>query len=262
MMGLNLDALAGLGLNLGWGGGLAGGTGAAALPALVLQQLWLRLGWGLVLAALVRWLVGRILVRNRSLDAQDSSAGRFQRSVPWGAAAAVLLWSCWPGPLSLSYWLGLAFQAPSGLTVLLACAALWRAWRLSSGPIAATEQSASTAPGGIGQRVVAWGWWALALLGWVLLLDTFAWWPLSLYAWGFGPQALGWVVLASMLPLVVAGWRLPSAAYALPLVLLCFVALRLPTGNVWDAVLDPWLWVWAQCVALRQLVCYLKTLRK
>ena len=102
----------------------------------------------------------------------------------------------------------------------------------------------------------------MALLGWVLLLDTFAWWPLSLYAWGFGPQALGWVALASLLPMVLGGWRLSAAGYALPLVLLWFVALRLPTGNVWDAVLDPWLWVWAQCVALRQLGCYIKVLRK
>lgn len=244
MMGLHLETLADLGLKLGWHGGLAGGTGAAALPALALQQLWLRLGWGLVLAALVRWLVGRILVRSRFLDAQDTGAGRFQRSVPWGLAAAVLLWSCWPGALSVSYWLGLAFQAPSGLTVLLACGALWRAWR---GPVV---------------PVAALCWWALALLGWVLLLDTFAWWPLSLYAWGFGPQALGWVALASLLPVVRGGWRLSAAGYALPLVLLWFVALRLPTGNVWDAVLDPWLWVWAQCVALRQLGYYIKVLRK
>ena len=244
MMGLHLETLADLGLNLGWHGGLAGGTGAAALPALALQQLWLRLGWGLVLAALVRWLVERVLVRSRRLDALGNGADRFQRSVSWGAAAAVLLWSCWPGPLSVSYWLGLAFQAPSGLTVLLACGALWRAWR---GPVV---------------PVAALCWWALALLGWVLLLDTFAWWPLSLYAWGFGPQALGWVALASLLPMVLGGWRLSAAGYALPLVLLWFVALRLPTGNVWDAVLDPWLWVWAQRVALRQLWHDLKTLRK
>ena len=244
MMGLNLEALAGLGLNVGWHGGLAGGTGAAALPALALQQLWLRLGWGLVLAALVRWFVERSLMRSRSLDAPGNGADRFQSGVSWGAAVAVLLWSCWPGPLSVSYWLGLAFQAPSGLTVLLACGALWRAWR---GPVVPVAASC---------------WWALALLGWVLLLDTFAWWPLSLYAWGFGPQALGWVALASLLPMVLGGWRLPPAVYALPLVLLWFVALRLPTGNVWDAVLDPWLWVWAQCVALHQLWHYLKTLRK
>jgi hypothetical protein len=247
MMGLNLEGLADLGLNLGWHGGLAGGTGAAALPALALQQLWLPLGWGLVLAALVRWLVGRVV------------SGRFQRTLPWGLAAGVLLWAWWPGPLSVSYWLGLAFQAPSGLTVLLACSALWRAWR---GPAAAMALSAPAALGRMGGIVLACCGWVLALLGWVLLLDTFAWWPLSLYAWGFGPQALGWVALASLVPMVVGGWRLPPAMYALPLVLLLFVALRLPTGNVWDAVLDPWLWLSAQCLVLRQLWHSVKVLRK
>lgn len=246
MMGLNLEGLAGLGINGGWHGGLAGGTGAAALPTLWLQQLWLPLGWGLVLAALVRWWGGRVV------------AGRLQRTLPWMLAVAVLLWAWWPGSLSVSYWLGLAFQAPSGLTVLLACIALWRAWRGTAAPAVAVPDAVDR----IGGIVVATCGWVLALLGWVLLLDTFAWWPLSLYAWGFGPQALGWVTLASLLPLVVGGWRLPPAVYALPLVLLLFVALRLPTGNVWDAVLDPWLWVGAQCRVLHQLWYTLKMLYK
>jgi hypothetical protein len=233
-----------LGLNLGWHGGLAGGTGAAALPAWWLQQVWLPLGWGLVLAVLVRWLVAR------------GGSGRLQGGMSWSAAAAVVLWSLWPGPWSVSYWLGLAFQAPSGLSVVLACGALWRAWR---GPMALAASGAQKPVGGM---VGAWGWWVLALLGWVLLLDTFAWWPLSLYAWGFGPQALAWLVLASLLPMVMGGWRAHPAVYGLPLALLLFVALRLPTGNLWDVVLDPWLWVWAQYVALRQLWLYLKVLLK
>jgi hypothetical protein len=32
---------------------------------------------------------------------------------------------------------------------------------------------------------------------------------------------------------------------------LLFVLLRLPTGNVWDAVLDPWLWLGLHWVLLR-----------
>ena len=187
-----------LDLSLGWHGGLAGGSSAAALPAFWLQQLWLPLAWGLVLALLVRWCVGRTLMRRRPLDAPGSAEGRFHRGLPWGAAAAVLLWSLWPGPLSVSYWLGLAFQAPSGLAVVLACGALWRAWRGPIPPVAVTARSAPAKPDAVGRMVAASGWWTLALLGWVLLLDTFAWWPLSLYAWGFGPQALGWVALASL----------------------------------------------------------------
>jgi hypothetical protein len=256
MMGLSLDTLTGLGWNLGWHGGLAGGSSAAALPAFWLQQVWLPLGWGLVLAALVQWLVVRVGWWRGGGDAPGRAPGRYPSRWSWGLAVAVLVWSLWPGPLSVSYWLGLAFQAPSGVAVVLACGALWRAWR---------EPMALAAPGArkpVGGVVGAWGWWVLALLGWVLLLDTFAWWPLSLYAWGFGPQALACLVLASLLPMVLGGWRAHPAVYAVPLALLLFVALRLPTGNVWDVVLDPWLWVLAQCLALRQLACYFSMLRK
>jgi hypothetical protein len=48
----------------------------------------------------------------------------------------------------------------------------------------------------------------------------------------------------------------------MPLALLLFVVLRLPTGNVWDAVVDPWLWLVAQCLALRASWSHLKMLRK
>jgi hypothetical protein len=228
-----------MGLTLGM---LAGGSGAAALPAFALQQGWLPLGWGLVLAALLRWLAERVVAR-AAVPAPD----RVKRGLPWWLAVAVLLWCLLPGPLSVSYWLGLAFQAPSVLAVVLAVNALWRAWR---------RPVANLSPG------AAWGWWLLALLGWVLLLDTFAWWPVSLYAWGFGPQALGLLLLASLLPGVVLGWRRHRAVWAMPTALLLFVVLRLPTGNVWDAVLDPWLWLVAQCLALRASWSHLKMLRK
>ena len=32
---------------------------------------------------------------------------------------------------------------------------------------------------------------------------------------------------------------------AVLLALLGFSATRLPTGNFWDAMLDPWLWLWS-----------------
>jgi hypothetical protein len=77
-------------------------------------------------------------------------------------------------------------------------------------------------------------------------LDSFAVLPLSLYAWGFSPAALGVVVLIALLPWV-AGLHLSQAGSAwlvavVPLSALVFVVWRLPTGNVWDAVLDPWAW--------------------
>jgi len=37
----------------------------------------------------------------------------------------------------------------------------------------------------------------------------------------------------------------------LPLVLLFFVLTRLPTGNLWDALLDPLLWIVLQVYAIR-----------
>jgi hypothetical protein len=36
--------------------------------------------------------------------------------------------------------------------------------------------------------------------------------------------------------------------------LLLFAATRLPTGNLWDAVLDPWLWLALQGVLVRRLL--------
>jgi hypothetical protein len=33
-----------------------------------------------------------------------------------------------------------------------------------------------------------------------------------------------------------------------------FVLLRLPTGNVWDALLDPWLWLLLQADWLQRRV--------
>jgi hypothetical protein len=57
---------------------------------------------------------------------------------------------------------------------------------------------------------------------------------------------LGLVVAAAFIPWLVFGGALqPLSAHAwvAPMALLVFAAWRLPTGNVWDAVLDPWLWI-------------------
>jgi hypothetical protein len=34
-----------------------------------------------------------------------------------------------------------------------------------------------------------------------------------------------------------------TAGFAVPVVALVFVVWRLPSGNVWDAILDPWAWL-------------------
>jgi hypothetical protein len=80
---------------------------------------------------------------------------------------------------------------------------------------------------------------AAVVLGWVLLLDTLAWLPVSVYAWGFSSAALGAVAVLLTLLWVLSGSGGPVLMLG---VLALFVLTRLPTGNVWDALLDPWLW--------------------
>ena len=51
-------------------------------------------------------------------------------------------------------------------------------------------------------------------------------------------------------------WRCPAASHdceVAPLALLMFAATRLPSGNLWDALLDPWLWSALHIALLRAL---------
>jgi hypothetical protein len=84
------------------------------------------------------------------------------------------------------------------------------------------------------------------LLGWALVLDTLNYWPTffnpQLYALGFDAAGL-WGVLATAAAVLLwtevpRRWVLSAVA-----VLAVYVLLRLPTGNVWDAVLDPFVWL-------------------
>jgi len=61
------------------------------------------------------------------------------------------------------------------------------------------------------------------------------------------PAAIALVAAVALLPWVLGTRR--TGARALPFevavvlaVLLLFVFTRLPNGNLWDALLDPWLW--------------------
>lgn len=199
-------------------------TDTPGLPALGLTQIWLHLGWGLVVA----WL-GCVL------------AGLWQpHRATLLTIAAALLASMWlPDPWSPAYWLGLAFQLPSIVLVLLSTRLLLRRLRKPPPPWATRRPPEPT-------RGLAPLAFAGVLLGWALLLDAFALLPLpvSLYAWGFSPLAIAlvaWVSLGLVLSSTQVGSR--PVAWAVPLAVVAFVALRLPTGNAWDAVLDPWLWL-------------------
>ena len=78
------------------------------------------------------------------------------------------------------------------------------------------------------------------LLGWGLLLDTLAWFPVSIYAWGFGSMALALVLTMATLLWLLSGSRTAALLLA---VLAVFVLTRAPTGNLWDALLDPLFWL-------------------
>lgn len=205
---------------------------APALPALGFMQLWLQVGWALVIAGGVTAVLARLTTRFTARVA-----------VLRVVAAALALWALLPGPYSSAYWLGLAFQAPSGV-LALACGALaWPALRSTGRAPPGASPAALPAEAGLAVAGV--------LLGWVLLLDTFAQLPWAVYGLGFGPAAVAGVLLLTLLPLLQSGACLRVNAWLAPAAVLLFVALRLPTGNVFDAVLDPWLWLGLHGVVLR-----------
>lgn len=206
------------------------------LPDPMLMHWGRRLGWGLVLASLALWL-GR----------------RGPRRVQLGLAGLLGLWSLLPGPLSPAHWLGLAFQAPSLMTTVLCL--LWGGAQLRAGGGALFDPA---------RRRALWPLAAVGIvLGWLLLLDTFAVLPVALYAEGFSPAAVGAAALAACLPWVIFGSRHPARAVSLLLgaVVLLFVLLRLPSGNLWDALLDPLLWLVLQLTWLLRGLRWLKARR-
>ena len=212
--------------------GLLLATDAPALPAAWAMRLGLTLGWALVLAVLAVMLTTRL-----SLPAR-----RY-------LAAAMVLWTLVPGPVSPDYWLGLAFHAPSLSAMLLSA---WQLKRLLW-PQRGWSRLVGTRPG----AGLLWLLLAAVALGYVLLLDTFAVGPLQIYAWGFSPALLLALLALALLPWVLGGKTAGAAGpqvWIAPLALLLFAALRLPTGNVWDALLDPWLWLVLQGLLIHRLV--------
>lgn len=196
----------------------------AVLPAVMAQYAGLYVAWAVVLMWGTSALTRRWSPRYR-----------------WSVMAGVALLTLVPGPSSPAYWLGLAFQSPSVTSVLLALAGLMRA---------APTRPMNGAPDRE-WRGVAVG----AGLGWVLLLDTLAWWPFSIYAWGFSPATVAVLALTLAMGWAIFGGghrgRHSPLVFGVPaLALVLFVAIRWPTGNVWDALIDPWLWVGLQGVLL------------
>jgi hypothetical protein len=135
---------------------------------------------------------------------------------------------------------------------MLLCSVGLRRWLLQPNgglPVSAGAHTRTSAPG-----------WVLLLscllLGYGLMVDTFAVLPLQLYIWGFSPGLLLVMLALALLPWVVlpAGRTSGLSQWLAPVVLLLFAATRLPTGNLWDAVLDPWLWLALHVVLVRRLL--------
>jgi len=206
---------------------------APLVPGLDAQALARPLLWALTLGGVVHWLARGCSPRVRQ-----------------AALVLVLLWVALPGSASLAYWLAQAFQMPSLSSAALGLGYLWRVWR--GPPRAGARGGARAATACQLMRSLRW---LAVLLGWLLLLDLLALLPLSLYGLGFGTPALG--VAVSLLLLFWLRWG--AATEARPwlalaaVVLLLFVLTRWPSGNLWDALLDPllwlglqlrWLWAW------------------
>jgi hypothetical protein len=188
-----------------------------SLPDLPWQILYGRLAWTLVLAALALALL--------------PAAWRRARGVLAGMLGGLAALNFLPGEGAPSFWLGLAFQLPSAFLAALCAGRLLLLWR--------GRQQVAVLP-----LILAV---PLALLGSVLYLDAIGLLALGWYYAGFGPQ--GAPVVASVLAMFCA-WaimrgRLRPYAVALLVAMCVFALLRLPTGNIWDAVLDPFLVLWA-----------------
>lgn len=188
-----------------------------SLPDLVSQIVYARLAWAVVLAAAVFALL--------------PLSWRHGRKLPLALLAGSGALMALPGAASPAWWLGLAFQYPSGL--LLGCCLLKLFER----------RDGASSPAVVPPALAV----ALALAGAALYLDTFGLTALGYYHAGFGPGGAPLMAVLAALACAAAVVRGRGRRQALPLLgaLLLFSALRLPTGNLWDAIIDPLLWGWA-----------------
>lgn len=197
------------------------------LPWLALQTVYVHVAWAVVLAACG---VGLLALR-RPLPVR--------LMVGWVALIALVC--ALPGRLSPSYWLGLAFHLPSPLMLMLCTRAVWL-----------------HVQGRAGERAIHLGLaLTIAIAGAVLYADTAGWLYLGLYVRAFGPDAafFGLMVGGIALLRVTSGVHL-TAGMAVLVSLLGYSLLRLPTGNLWDAFIDPWLWMWSLCSLIARALAW------
>lgn len=205
-----------------------------SLPDLEWQLVYGRVAWAIVAATLLACL-------------WPAASARPWRTTAMLSAAAILM--ALPGELSPAYWLGMAFHYPSVL--LLACCAL----KLK-------ERSEGSAVRAFVPRVLMA---ALAMGGVILYIDAAGLTSLGLYQAGFGPAAAPALALLGVALCAAAVWRGRggSTPVLMLVALLAYTLLRLPTGNLWDVLLDPLLWAWCTtCLALASVRALLQAYRK
>lgn len=198
-------------------------------PALNLATMDRHLGWALTLTAVTLFMLQRA-----------------PRLVRLTLSTTVFASAIAPAGWSLSHWLGLAYQTPSLVTQGLALLYLLRV---------VLAQGAAL-PGQISTN----NRWPLSALmvgtamGWIMVLDTAALFPVSLYAFGYSEAIaiFGLILAAAFWMMSVRGssadkgQRNHHLAIALLFAIAIYTFTRLPSGNAWDAMFDPWLWLVAQ----------------
>jgi hypothetical protein len=214
------------------------------LPDPGVVKIWLSLGWSVVLAA-AGWTLASVVFK-----VAPRSMARYAKGCATLFAALLALW-CWlPAANGASFWFGLAFQSPSLTTVVCCGAILWA----NLGALRESGHKSGSLSIPRGWRIA--GVFGGAALGWILLLDTLGFWPVSVYRWGDYPAAAPLALLIAGLLWVATGVRFTSVqGFMLLAVAVMFILLRLPTGNLWDALLDPLLWVALNVLCVRWLWC-------
>ncbi|MET0981412.1 MAG: hypothetical protein ABWY02_04885 [Telluria sp.] len=192
-----------------------------SLPDLAWQIVYGRLAWAIVVTAM--------------LVALWPAARRLPRAALAAVLTASVLSMALPGEASPAWWLGLGFQYPSGVLVGLCLLGLRARWQ--------GEQTGAQAGDFMPLSVAA----TIAIAGTALYLDAIGWLSQGYYYAGFGPVGAPVVALVGTAGCALALLRGRGGRQNVALLgaLLLFTLLRLPTGNLWDAVLDPLLWGWA-----------------
>jgi len=187
------------------------------LPDLASQIVYGRIGWAIVAAT-----VACALWRGAAPLARTGVA-----AIMAGALALMAL----PGNLSPAWYLGLAFQYPSGLLVGCCLVRLTERWN-------GARRSEAMPPALAGMLVLA---------GTLLYLDAVGFLTSGYYYAGFdsGLTPVVAVILAGACALAILRHHARGMATGALGAVVLFSVLRLPSGNLWDALLDPLLYGWA-----------------